>query len=327
MKIPDGISLIDFTNEYKEKKNVSNAEIADKTGVSRTLVSRYLGEKYESNPEKIEKAIIQYFENLDEEYNPEEDIKEPAEEQTEDKEEFPVVKNNKISSFYESRDAVNIVAVCGLCQENISLGVIVGKSGYGKTHTLKQYAKKGRVCYIECDDSMTSRDLVDAVGLSVGIPRGSGGTVWSRVQAIKDFFDINEGYLLIIDEADKLLTKYSAKKMEIIRTIFDQCRVGLVVAGEPALESMLKLYLPRFANRADYFIKMKGLADSEIRDYLKDLNASEEVLEIIISRGTNAQTGCFRLLNRTLKNILRIKTDNSVITKKDLNIASNMMML
>ena len=39
MKIPEGISLIDFTNEYKEKNNISNVEIASKTGISRTLVS------------------------------------------------------------------------------------------------------------------------------------------------------------------------------------------------------------------------------------------------------------------------------------------------
>lgn len=326
MKIPEEISLLDFTNGYlKENKHkgATIAEIARKGDVSRTLVSRYLSGTYESNPEKVEKAIIDYFEGID--TNENQDFEEAEEHPKQ--EDNGVVKNNTLAGFYESRDAVNVVAVCGLCQDNVSLGVIVGKSGFGKTHTLKQYAKKGRVCYIECDDSMTSRDLVDAVGLSIGIPRGSGGTVWSRVQAIKDFFEINEGYLLIIDEADKLLTKYSAKKMEIVRTIFDQCEVGLIVAGEPALESMLKLYLPRFANRADYFVKMKGLTDIEIRDYLKDFNADDEAFEIIVNRGTNAQTGCFRLLNRTLKNILRIKQDDSIITKKDLNIASNMMML
>ena len=38
-----------------------------------------------------------------------------------------------------------------------------------------------------------------------------------RVHGIRDFFNTNKGYLLIIDEADKLVSKYTQKKMEILR--------------------------------------------------------------------------------------------------------------
>ena len=101
----------------------------------------------------------------------------------------------------------------------VELGIIVGKSGQGKTHALKKYAELPRVAYIECDDTMACRDLVEAIENGIGLPKGYGGTIWSRVNRIREFFNTNEGFLLIIDEADKLINKYTQKKMEILRGI------------------------------------------------------------------------------------------------------------
>ena len=142
--------------------------------------------------------MLDYFEQIGEELTDEEPT-------VEEKTEMVNTKSNKVVDFFESTDAVNIIATCSFCQQYMGLGVIVGRSGYGKTYTLKQYAKKNKVCYLECDDSMTCRDMIEAIEQVIGIPKGS-GTIWNRVKHIKDFFDINEGYLLIIDEADKLMT-------------------------------------------------------------------------------------------------------------------------
>ena len=99
--------------------------------------------------------------------------------------------------------------------------------------------------------------------------KGYGGTIWSRVNRIREFFNTNEGFLLIIDEADKLINKYTQKKMEILRGIFDQSNVGIVIAGEPRLETELKGNLARFANRMDFYYKLKGLSKNEVVDYLE----------------------------------------------------------
>lgn len=90
------------------------------------------------------------------------------------------------------------------------------------------------------------------------MPRSTGGTIWSRVNRIREFFNVNQGYLLIIDEADKLINKYTQKKMEILRGIFDQSDVGIVIAGEPRLETELKSSLTRFANRMDFYYKLNA---------------------------------------------------------------------
>ena len=47
--------------------------------------------------------------------------------------------------FFESRDAKAVLGVCQSCQEYIGLGIVVARSGYGKTYALRQYAKLSRV--------------------------------------------------------------------------------------------------------------------------------------------------------------------------------------
>ena len=199
----------------------------------------------------------------------------------------------------------------------------------GKTHALKKYAKLQRVAYIECDDTMACRDLVEAIEMELGMPRSTGGTIWSRVNRIREFFNVNQGYLLIIDEADKLINKYTQKKMEILRGIFDQSDVGIVIAGEPRLETELKSSLTRFANRMDFYYKLKGLNQNEVKDYLEGFEIDEAAMGELISRATNNNNGCFRLLDRTLNNVLRVLRERgeTKVTLKIVSEASSMMML
>ena len=212
--------------------------------------------------------------------------------------------------------------------EYIGLGIVVARSGYGKTYALRQYAKLSRVAYIECDDTMSSRDLVEAIERSIGLPNGY-GTIWRRVNGIREFFNTNKGYLLIIDEADKLVSKYTQKKMEILRAVFDQSDVGLVIAGEPKLEAQIKTYLVRMANRVDFYASLRGLSPSEVEGYLTDFQIEPEALVELKARACNMQTGCFRLLDRTLSNVRRIlkETGEETVTVKTIAQASSMMML
>lgn len=241
-------TLAERMNERLAELHMTKAEAAMRMNYSRSAVSQYLNGKYASDPTEIEKKITEFLiASGDTEGIPE------APDTTED----TGVKLKSKVEFFESRDFINTIGVCQACQENIGLGIIVGKSGQGKTHALKKYAKLQRVAYIECDDTMACRDLVEAIEMELGMPRSTGGTIWSRVNRIREFFNVNQGYLLIIDEADKLINKYTQKKMEILRGIFDQSDVGIVIAGEPRLETELKSSLTRFANRMDFYYKDK----------------------------------------------------------------------
>lgn len=269
-------TLVDKLNDYLAITKTSIAALAKEVNYSRTAVSRYLSGKYDSNANGLEAKLAEYLAQ-----------------NTGEKVEVSVSSTQKATTrpqFFESRDATAVLGVCQSCQEYIGLGIVVGRSGYGKTHTLKQYAKLPRVAYIECDDTMSSRDLVEAIERSIGLPSGY-GTIWRRVNSIREFFNVNKGYLLIIDEADKLVSKYTAKKMEILRAIFDQSDVGLVIAGEPKLEATIKTYLARMANRVDFYATLRGLSQKEVEEYLQGYHMQPEAMAEIKARACNMQTG------------------------------------
>ncbi len=303
-----------------DEKGMTITELARTINYSRPALSQYLNGKYPSDPTEIEEAIMNFITSNGGEVAATSERIAAA----------PMVK----PAFIESRDATAIIGACQSCQAYTGLGIVVGKSGFGKTHTLKYYARQPKVAYIECDDTMGQRDLVKAIEKALGLPI-SYGTIWERVNGIREFFNVNPGYLLIIDEADKLVSKYSQKKMEILRAIFDQSDVGMIIAGEPKLEAQIKGYISRFANRVDFYVSLKGLSANEVRSYLDSFNFEEEAIQEMIARATNPKNGCFRLLDRTLNNILRILSmrnpdpsgEAPVITTDMIAKASNMMML
>lgn len=309
-----GKPLAQQINDYLGATKTSIATLANEIpGYSRPTISRYLSGKYEGDITAIEQLLAEWLarrtgEAVDVPERPGKTGRKPA--------------------FLETRDAVNVLGVCQSCQEYIGLGIVVARSGYGKTYTLRQYAKLPRVAYVECDDTMSSRDLVEAIEKSLGIPTGY-GTIWRRVNGIRDFFNTNKGYLLIIDEADKLVSKYTQKKMEILRGIFDQSDVGIVIAGEPKLEAAIKTYLARMANRVDFYVSLRGLEPSEVERYLSGFSVAPEAMVELKARACNMQTGCFRLLDRTLSNVRRILAERGedVITLKTIEQASSLMML
>ena len=193
---------------------------------------------------------------------------------------------------------------------------------------MKKYATMPRVVYIEGNETMNCKDIVRRIESRIGMQR-SYGSIDERTERIIEFFNINAGYLLIMDEADKLINKYTQKKIELLRNITDGARVGLVLAGENILETLLRTYDARFANRMDFFYKLRGLSEQEVRDYLEGYDVEEAAMAEFIRRAQNTQTGCFRLLDRTLNNVLRILKDSgqTKVTLKAISQASSMMML
>lgn len=307
---------------------------------SRSMISQYLSGKYRSNPETVERILNMFLADTEEQYkdalenDPQakkklEKMRVKAELERKEQEEAPEKHFPEKKRILESSDYLGVLSVCQSCQDDRGLGIIIGRSGYGKTYALKEYSKMPRVAYMECDDTMSTKDLVTALELGLGLPRSTSGSIWSRVNRIRDFLNANEGYLIIVDEADKLINKYTAAKMEILRGIFDQSSVGIVIAGEPKLESDIKTVLERFANRIDFCYKLHGLNKAELKSYLEDWDIKEDAAEELAVRAFSARTGCFRLLDRTINNVLRVMKAHGeyTVTLKMVQEASGMMML
>ena len=298
-----------------ESEKMSKAELAEAIGYSRATVSQYLNGKYRSDATDIEEKLLGFLSGFERQ---EEQKKDEAEKK----------QRLRKRECFESADYINTIGVCSACQENAGLGIIVGRSGYGKTHALKQYANLKRVFYIECNETMNCKDVVRKIEREIGMPKIY-GSIDEHLDQIIDFFSINKGYLLLVDEADKLITKYTQKKIEILRYIADRCSVGIVIAGEPSLESSLKAYDARFANRMDFYYKLRGLSREEVRRYFEGYDIDEEAMDELIARATNGQSGCFRLLDRTLNNVMRVMkgSDDTRVTMNVIRQASGMMML
>lgn len=312
-------TLADRVNEILSEIKMTKQELAVRIDYSRPAVSRYLNGKYEADSTELEEKMLKFVHEYEESQAGEGAVKP----------ELKVVSSvRKKIEYFESTDYIQTIGICKACQENMALGIIVAKSGYGKTHTLKRYAKMPRVVYIEGNETMNCKDIVRRIESRIGMSR-SYGSIDERMERIIEFFNVNEGYLLIMDEADKLINKYTQKKIELLRNITDAADVGLVIAGEPILENLLKGYDKRFTNRMDFYYKLRGLSQQEVRDYLEGYDIDEAAMAEFLVRATNSQTGCFRLLDRTLNNVIRLLNDSgqTKVTMKIMKQASNMMML
>ena len=314
---------------------------------SRSMLSQYLNGKYPSDCKQLEERLERWLEETREDAEQREKKKpeqvEKYHKQVE--EQFAARKNEQESGpsdktvvetprigqkpeVFESDDYINVVGVCNLCQQQRGSAIVVGRSGYGKTYSLRQYARLPRVVYIECNESMSCRDLIRRIEKQLGLPKRYGSND-ERLEEIIEFFNINQGYLMIVDEADKLINKYTIKKIELLRTIMDSAAVGMVLAGELSLEAHLAAYDERFANRMDFAYRLHGLTKEEIERYLDGWTIEDAAMDVLIGRARNNKSGCFRLFDRTMNNIIRIMTEKNltVITEKVIGEASAMMLL
>lgn len=325
--ITDRPTLVERVNAKLFETGKTKAAIGASFGISRSVISNYLNGKPASMSDEKKAELEHWFEEW---------LKREGEAscyaglfETGEAAESPEdTKSMKKTEVLESADYRGILGICTLCQENRELGIVVGKSGFGKTYSLKQFAKLPRVVRIECNENMNCKDIVRRIEAGIGLP-GSYGSIDEHLERIYAFFNANPGYLLIIDEADKLISKYTIKKIEMIRTIADCSAVGVVLSGEPSLETSLKAYDGRLANRMGLIYKLKGLTKKEVERYFKDFFVDADAMEEFYRRACGSQTGCFRLLDRTLNNVIRIlKTnDKKTITYDIIREASGMMVL
>lgn len=320
-------TIAERMNAKLDEMGMTKAEFSNLYGASRTAVSNYLNGKPGSMAARKQKEFEAFCEGWLAENGEAECFANGAVEQAGEegvRAAGPIQKRDN----FESADFMGIMGLCSLCQETQDLGIVVGRSGYGKTYTLSNYAKLPKVIHIECNETMNCKDIIRRIESAIGLPKGS-GSIDERMGRVCSFFSTNKGYLLIMDEADKLLSKYTIKKIELIRNIADGSGVGVVLAGEPALEASLKAYDERFANRMGLIYKLGGLNRKEVERYFDGYEVEEAALEELYQRACNRNTGCFRLLDRTLNNVIRIlrTSDKKMITYDVLKEASGMMIL
>lgn len=124
--------------EILAELKMNKAELALRMNFSRSAVSQYLNGKYNSNPEALEEKLTEFVKEY------EEHVKAETGEVMSTGGTVSGIKP-KIA-YFESRDYIQTIGVCKSCQENMALGIIVAKSGYGKTHALEEILKDAKSC-------------------------------------------------------------------------------------------------------------------------------------------------------------------------------------
>lgn len=311
-----GFDPVAQTKAFLAASGMSIEALATAVGYARPTLSRYLSGKYPSTTSGIERKLVHFLEKSD-----------PMMTQSVVTL-FPSVGLAQRTDFFESADAKNIIGIFAACQEQGRLGTVMGKSGFGKSVTAEYFGKMPRVALVKCRAVMGHRDLIREIEHVLGIPK-SYGSICERLDGIIAFFEANPGYLLIVDEADKLLSKNTQTKMDTLRDLFDSAKIGLVLLGEPRLKSLIAHYLDRMENRIAYQYEMGGLSPHELDDYLKEYEIEAPALLELRRRACGREKSCFRLLDLTLTNVCDIlmKRGSNVITLDVIEQASNWMPL
>jgi DNA transposition AAA+ family ATPase len=313
----NGMSLVARCNAYCAANKLSRADFAKLVNFSRSAVSQYLNGKYNSNPANVEAAIRRFFSSIG--------AMEPEEATTVKRLPLSLNTADHSQTLIKSGDFRSVFGVCRACQDDQLIGVVTGQSGYGKTYSLKQYAKLPHVVYIASNVFWGPRNMVKRIVQALGIAPPKAGNVDDNLEAIVGFFEANPGYLLIIDEADKLISKYAAQKLYMLQTIFDNAPVGIVLAGLPKLGQQLASYLPEVENRAIYGCELRGLNADEVNDYLSQYDIEPRVLEQLHNRAYGKRKSCFRLLAHTVKAVLKESRQNTVTMEIYTRATENML--
>ena len=311
-------SLAERCTVYIANNKLNRTEFAKLVNFSRSAVSQYLEGKYSSNPANIEAAIRRFFASI-------------GEEAPQTVASFPAKQTaaGLTPGFIHSHDARNVFGVCRACQEDQLIGVVTGQSGFGKSFSLKQYAKLPRVAYVASNVFWGPRNMVKRIELALGIEPPKVGGVDDHIAAIVEFFEQNPGYLLIIDEADKLISKYAAQKLYMLQTIYDNAPVGIILAGLPKLAPQLAAYLPEVENRAIYGCELRGLNAAEVDEYLSQYDIEERALEELHGRAYGKRKSCFRLLAHTVNAVIKdlCESRQNTVTMEIYNRATANMLI
>jgi DNA transposition AAA+ family ATPase len=136
---------------------------------------------------------------------------------------------------WHTAETIGYTRVMDICRHAQTKGIskaISDEPGSGKTWALTSYAASNRNCYfIACKEHWTVKSFVEklmkAIGMQIFV-----GTITEKIDAIIEYLNGKISPLLIIDEADKLRDR----ALIIIKTLYDEVRTGIVLAGTPFFE-------------------------------------------------------------------------------------------
>lgn len=209
-------------------------------------------------------------------------------------------------AFTPTSNAKRIMELLELCHVEREMGVITGHAGWGKTVTLKEYARKntGSVVLVEADFSMTARVLFNRLSEALDLPtKGNLQTLLDNV--ILKLRSTER--LIIIDEAEHL----NYRSLELVRRVHDKAGVGVALAGMPRLYHNLRGDKGDYAqlySRVGAVVQLReGLSESDAQRLCENAGVRGDTSHLIKAAGGNG-----RRLSKLLRRASRVARINQM---------------
>jgi len=193
--------------------NISANAVSRNIGVSSTVISQFINDKYPGDNYSIAKKIESFLIRESDRLN--------------HKEIFPDILLTKNVRRYQT--------VAKICHAEGEIGVVTGEAGVSKTCGAKYYEERnpGSVILIEVAVGMTSKVLAQEIHKAIGLD-GSGTLYSMFLNIVEKLKGTNR--LIAIDEAENLPTS----GLELARRIHDMAGIGVVLSGLPRLLTNLR---------------------------------------------------------------------------------------
>lgn len=207
------MTLREKVESWMKAKGVTQAGLASRLGMSSAAVSLWLHDKYTGDlaalEEKLEKLLV-----LEEE-----------------REKGVLLQPER---FVPTTGARKYMEAARLAHRDGSIRVCYGDAGLGKTWAGREYARQNPgTIFIEACADFSPRVLLQEILMALG--REGRGTNHAMRREICDVLRGSKR-LLIVDEAENL----PYKSLEILRRIYDETEIGILLAGMPRLLANLK---------------------------------------------------------------------------------------
>lgn len=194
------------------EKKETQSSLALALGVSTTVVNQWLHDKYPGDISGLELKISKFLEMKAE------------------RDEFSL----QAETFCDTYGSLKYMEAARLAHRDGHIRVCYGDAGLGKTWAGREYARQNPgTIFIEASADFSPRVLLQEILIALG--RDGHGSNHAMRREIASILKGSKR-LLIVDEAENL----PYRSLEILRRIYDETEIGILLAGMPRLLANLK---------------------------------------------------------------------------------------
>jgi DNA transposition AAA+ family ATPase len=254
-------------------RGVSQAEVARRTGLSKSAVSQFVAGSYPGDNAKVAAAVVQYLDGL------------------EVGGEVPGLLRH--GAFVRTEAAREVLAAVRYTRRLGDIAVVYGDPGVGKTYTLQQVAQaepKTTILFTAAPHHKAPPVLMADLAVSSGIPQAAAAGQRELYRALGERFRLlaSGGTILIIDEAQHL----SLMALEQLRSLHDATRLPLVLVGNELVHDRMhgsgEVGYAQLFSRVGLVRRLRSKVDAaDVRGLLR-VEPSEEAMAFLLRVGARA---------------------------------------